>query len=64
MPPRVEICGSEVAQELRQLISTFADLMPRSTIIYPRSRLPCGCRQTRCEQKAVSEYINRHGTGH
>ena len=40
MPPRVEIRGSEVAQELRQLISTLADLMPRSTIIYRPSRLP------------------------
>ena len=40
MPPKVEIRGTEVAQELWQLISTLADLMPRSTIIYRPSRLP------------------------
>ena len=40
MPPKVEIRGTEVAQELWQLISTLADLMPRSTMIYRPSHLP------------------------
>ena len=64
MKPSMEICGSGVGQRLRQLISTLADLMPRSTIIYWPSHLPCGYRTQRSEQKAVSEHFNRHRTGH
>jgi hypothetical protein len=64
MKPSMEICGSGVGQRLRQLISTLADLMPRSTIIYWPSHLPCGYRTQRSEQKAVSEHFNRHRTGY